>query len=342
MLLLQVKGRAYGAPPLERARIWHMTPGQIEALVLAAIDRVRSGSAKEDDLIEFKRAWPPPERARSLAASANTARGESIIYVIGVDESDGSIHATGDVDPAKWFAQLEAKFDEVFPILERHLIVQVTENEVVQALQFQTDRAPYVVTVSNGGQTEREVPIRAGARTRSAHRRELLRLLGPSTPVPNVEVLEAQVHLHGPDIYGGSDNYSIGLRVEVYFEHTGTASIFIPRRFAKARLSIDGFSIDRPISYSASTHVRSTGVVARWDGIEVIGSGSIWLDANLDLAADTPSAVVLAAVESWRVEMSFRIAGSDRLASSNIDVGNRQDKTEMGELWDVTWTGGVG
>ena len=68
-----------------------MTPQQLEALVLTAIDCVRSGGQIEDDRIEVKRDWPGISKARQLAGAANRARGDALIYLIGLDEKTGIV-----------------------------------------------------------------------------------------------------------------------------------------------------------------------------------------------------------------------------------------------------------
>jgi hypothetical protein len=119
-----------------------MRASQLEAVVLAAVDALRAGRRSEDDRIEFKRTWPGADKARQLAGAANQASGEYVIHVIGIDERDGTVHATTDVDPATWWGQIGSSFDEVAPELVRHLNVQIAEREHVAALLFRTDRPP--------------------------------------------------------------------------------------------------------------------------------------------------------------------------------------------------------
>ena len=169
-----------------------MTPQQLEVLVLAAVERARKLQPIEDDRIEVKREWPEPaKKASQLAGSANRARGEVVIYVIGVDEKTGLIHNPGSVEPAVWVAQVAAEFDGVPPDFLLHQNVPIDENESVVAILFGTDRAPYVVKTS-GGNSEFDVPIRELTRTRSARRDELLRMLVPTTAVPPLLLLDCR------------------------------------------------------------------------------------------------------------------------------------------------------
>ena len=161
--------------------------------MLAAVEALRRGEKIEDDHLECKRQWPEPEKVRQLAGAANHAAGDPVIWVVGIDESTGAIHARGPQDPADWWAACSSRFDQTPPDLEHHMVVYVGAQESVVALAFRTDRAPYVVKTPSGGAPEREVPIRDGARTRSARRDELIRMLVPATSTPPAVVLSAEV-----------------------------------------------------------------------------------------------------------------------------------------------------
>jgi hypothetical protein len=50
----------------------------------------------EDDLIEFKRTWIKPHKAaRRIAAHANAARGQDILWLIGVDPAGDLVTVGG-------------------------------------------------------------------------------------------------------------------------------------------------------------------------------------------------------------------------------------------------------
>jgi hypothetical protein len=69
-----------------------MRKHEIESWALSVIDRVRSGAANEDSRVELKREWIAPDRAaRRLAAHANSALGEPILWLIGVDQKSGEL-----------------------------------------------------------------------------------------------------------------------------------------------------------------------------------------------------------------------------------------------------------
>lgn len=88
------------------------------------------------------------------------------------------------------------RFDEVPPNLHQHLHVGISGSNQVVALEFATDRAPYVVkNYSGDGPFDREVPWRVGTKTRSAHHSELLLMLAPVAASPLPEIRRAAVSL---------------------------------------------------------------------------------------------------------------------------------------------------
>ena len=177
---------------------------QLELITIKAVERVLSGERNEDSLIELKSEWPEVSKARQLAGHANSARGEEIIWIIGVDERSRRLSKPIPQDLAQWWAQMSKKFDgQVVPEM-MDLAVPIGDEGSVTALAFQTDRSPYLITVQ-GGAVEREIPIRDGTRTRSATRYEVLRLLIPAASVPTLTPLGASA--------GASESVSeIGLR----------------------------------------------------------------------------------------------------------------------------------
>jgi hypothetical protein len=172
-----------------------MTPRQIEMWALRVIEQVEAKQPVEDARVELKGVWPtePNKAARRLAGHANAARGEPILWLIGVDEKKGVVGATA-TDPAKWFAGVQAEFDGVFPRITDLKVPW--KGHLVVALLAETDRSPFVIKnpvygQPEGGPVAREVPWREGTAVRSATRADLLRLLTPQARLPDVEWLGA-------------------------------------------------------------------------------------------------------------------------------------------------------
>jgi hypothetical protein len=163
-----------------------MRKHEIESWALSIIDRVRSGAANEDSRVELKREWIPPDRAaRRLAAHANSALGEPILWLIGVDQKSRELIQSPN-ELASWWPLVTSYFDGIAPdVVDLALSV---DRKMIVALYFDTERRPFVV---KSKPDFLEVPWRDGTRTRSATRNELIRLLSPVVDLPNFEILNA-------------------------------------------------------------------------------------------------------------------------------------------------------
>src|SRR6266487_3544733 len=137
-----------------------MRLSEIENWAHSVIAQVEAGQQNEDSRVELKSTWllDLPRAARRLAGHANAARGESILWLIGVDEKTGVIGAKRE-DFAAWYAGVKTEFDGLAP--EVISINVPTRGNTVVALFFETDRAPFVVRnpafgSPAGGPVERE------------------------------------------------------------------------------------------------------------------------------------------------------------------------------------------
>ncbi|MBB6473275.1 ATP-binding protein [Sphaerisporangium rubeum] len=166
--------------------------------MLALVERILGGTPVEDSQVECKADWPKVEKARQLAGHANSAHGEPIMWIIGVDEKKQCLTKRDpSVDAATWWNQFQARFDEgIAPDLTNTQVVPIDEENSVVALVFETDRAPYVIKVSNMGSVERDVPVRKGTGTRSANRSDLIKILMPAQKLPDVSMVEAEGSAH--------------------------------------------------------------------------------------------------------------------------------------------------
>jgi hypothetical protein len=184
-----------------------MRPAELETRVHDILDRVERGDPLEDSLVECKAEWPVSDEktARRLAAHANAARGEHILWLFGVDEKGRRVPGVSTTEFSDWFAGLKKSFDEAWAP-NPELNINVPRNGViVVAVLFETSRGPYLVTNPKGGQIQFEVPWREGNSTRTARRRDLLRLLVPLQKVPELELISASLNArkrvegqHGP------------------------------------------------------------------------------------------------------------------------------------------------
>lgn len=177
---------------------------RLEAQVQDIAEACLAGREIEDDLVELKAAWPdkPYKTARQIAAHANASRGSTILWVVGLDERRSLVHDVSGNEVSDWWSSVVKVFDGPHPGLEV-LVVHIGDGQRVTALQFDTGSAPYVVKTDNDSGTEREVPWRAGNRTRSAYRHELLRSVVAEAHVPELELVQGSLSVRElrPDPY---------------------------------------------------------------------------------------------------------------------------------------------
>jgi len=159
-----------------------MRTSEIERWALNVIRQVERQQPVEDSRVELKSAWPTDhsKAARRIAGHANAARGEHILWLIGVDETVGVVGADY-VEFSNWIRQVESNFDQLSP-RAHSLDVPTNSGQTVVALVFETSRAPFVVKNPAYGSRPNdpislEVPWRDGTSTRSATRADLLLVL---------------------------------------------------------------------------------------------------------------------------------------------------------------------
>lgn len=211
-----------------------MKKSQIELWARDIISRVEAGRKIEDSRAELKSEWPSPDKAaRRIAGHANAARGEQILWLIGVNENHG-VAGADPVELATWFPQVIKHFDSVAPqMIDISFLHSNGEN--VTALFFETDRAPFVI--KHSGSIQFEVPWREGTMVRSAKRDELLRLLVPMRQVPDLEIVKCE--LFGVLDSEGDKQFHWEIRLDVYVMHTEETSIVIPFHKSSGSLVID-------------------------------------------------------------------------------------------------------
>lgn len=155
-----------------------MTASEAERWALEVLNRLQRSGAREDDRVEFKRQAPDPQKfARVLAGQANAARGERILWILGVDQDAGFVGAEGLEWSALW-PQIQGHFEGA-AVPEPVIAAIEWEGKSGYALGFETTSPPYVVKnpifgSTGGGPCEREVPWRVGTLTKTATRTDLL------------------------------------------------------------------------------------------------------------------------------------------------------------------------
>jgi hypothetical protein len=205
-----------------------LTKREIESWVLRILDRIGHNEPIEDSAIELKSEWPDPKKAvRRIAGHANAARGEPILWLIGIDEKRGVLGASYS-DLADWWSQVRAEFDSVEPTLTSMNIVW--NGCCVTALQFDTNRSPYVVRNpefgrSGAGPVEREVPWREGTSVRSATHNDLVLLMTPLRALPFCKLIGGMLILQLPK---DADDYLWTFFMKVFISpEMGQRTVFL-------------------------------------------------------------------------------------------------------------------
>lgn len=219
-------------------------PSDIESWVLRIIDQQKHNQPCEDSRVEMKAKWPDPSKvARQIAGHANAARGESILWIIGLDEASGVVGAD-NTELANWLPEVKKCFNGIFPDVT-DLNVPV-DNKTVVAMVFSTDRAPFVVKNEafgkpSSGPVELEVPWREGRSTRSARREDLIRMLVPISRLPLVSLLSGKVWIV-------RDEWRIDL--QLYITSVNRERLVIPFHRCQILITVadEKFIIDKNIS----------------------------------------------------------------------------------------------
>lgn len=209
-----------------------MKVSDVERWVATVVDRLDRGQGVEDDRVELKRRFKPAalDNARRIAGHANQARGDAILWIVGIDE-DGTRHALPDdlADPAVWWPPIERCFHEEPPPMT------IAHPGGLLGIGFDTTRLPFVI--QHPGEL-REVPWREGTATRSATRFDLLRLLVPQVRIPTYTVLGGFVRIERPEPKPDADpEFHWTVRVELYADVIDAVTVPDHRCFADLAFS---------------------------------------------------------------------------------------------------------
>ena len=319
---------------LLRTQNGSVNKAEVEARARAIVSAARAGQLSEDDYAELKRELPDPGKTvRQLAGMANRANGENFLYLIGVDESDGSIHALDGQDPADWWARVEKRFHEGSPSLIKHLNVEFTPGETFTVLEFESTNAPYMI--ATGGSPDLEFPIRVGTRTRTARRHEVLAMVAQQQSGAAVLVLSASLlaSWHASQTYVTTDlgeeeipeqNRLAGV-ANLFVEPERQDAMLLPLHLMSGTLSGNGKSYSvtptpefNEMAPSASTETPTFGTRATHEGIVITGPGrcsitfSIQTDQNMESEWTN--------VDAWTLSLRFGIARSSRFVTTSVTI----------------------
>jgi hypothetical protein len=207
-----------------------MKKQDIEFKVLDIVDRLEKGQPIEDDTVELKAEWPKDHfrAARRIAAHANSARGEPILWLIGIDEKTGVVGADFE-ELSIWFAKVRSRFDQL--LVPNLISLGIPyDGMTIVALLFETERAPFVIRIPDcQGLVSHEVPWREANSTRSARRSDLIKLLYPIQKNPRIEILDGKIELQKAIAgFSQASEYQWNLSMKIYFITFCSETVVIP------------------------------------------------------------------------------------------------------------------
>lgn len=314
---------------------------RLEARVVAVVNRVLAGGRAEDDLVECKSALIAPEKAaRRIAGQANAARGETFIWIVGLDEDSHKLTPLPSEDPADWWAKVEARFSDQISPDAMWLNVPVSDSESVLALEFETDRAPYVVTTNGAGGVDREVPWRTATSVRTAKRHELLSILAPAVHVPTIELVNPKVvATFHPAVELGDVAVDASLRVTLNAQVLFVVSepCFLPQHLWSLTIQFGNTSgplSESPIwsdnhSESAIASTQILGAFQSKSGLFVNSSDVIWLRSDSSRHFSSPLHNAIRFAPEVICKLAMPVGGSDRLATAEVRLASIETEQPM-------------
>jgi hypothetical protein len=268
---------------------------EIETWTRRVVRVIREGKKFEDDNVELKRELIADKNkaARRIAGHANAAGGPNVLWIIGIDESNGQItSAINEPDLATWWQSVQSQFSEWAPSMQS-LLIPLEDGSHVMALVFDATRKPYVVKIENGGgmatAATLEVPWREGTRTTSAKRGHLFDLLAAPQPELKFEWLSAELtskgQMQGNVPYAYCD---FSLNLHSYLEVSTTADCALPQHRVKALLRFPEVNFETPLR-GVTFVAPQSGPVSSADGqVLITGPGKLTMQFRGSGAFDGP------------------------------------------------------
>lgn len=326
-----------------------MKATQLEAWVLSVYTAVRSHKQVEDFRVELKALWPDPQKAaRRLAAHANAAGGEPILWIIGLDEERGVVQFDSS-ELANWRTQVEACFQGLGPAMQD--LTVPTEDGLLIALLFDTSRAPFVVRnpeygKASAGPVELEVPWREGTQVRSARRDDLLKILVPLEKLPFLEALSCYAsvfHNKEVDPFAGSEidknpHLSWSVSVTLYVTPRGIDRVVFPVHRARLTMHIDSddnememerLSMRAPLRYvSRGVEPDSHTIASTHSEVIVDGPGRIEINGRfVEPVRELPI------TNKLHVKLNLTPAGGDRSVEQHLILEPTKEQKPEEHKW---------
>jgi len=332
-----------------------MRKTDIEFWALNVIERVENGQPVEDDRVELKSNWVDPGKAaRRIAGHANAARGEPILWLIGVDEIN-NIKGVDYHEYTEWFGKVNSNFDEIAP--EAVSINIPYKGVTILAILFDTDRAPYLVKNPSGGSIQFEVPWRDNTSIKTANRSELLRILVPTQRLPIINILSGILRARQ---FKDEQKWNWDLEFQLYVESMLNFPVVLPFHQCFATLNMNEYLEDvtfkdlkllpPSLSSGLGSRYRAIGISdspppqrPQYDSLTIDGTsaelmiqgpGKFRLIANCEtnpLEGDIVGTIAT-------VKANLRPIDVDRFINLNVDLKwmeNDLNNTDMKGIWAV-------
>ncbi len=221
-----------------------MNHNDIREWAVRVIRQVETKQPNEDSTVELKTELDKDtvRAAKQISGHANAARGQDILWLIGVRESDYTVVGARPQELSSWWQGVRSKFEGVPPSFD---VINVVHNGVtVMALFFDTSNAPFVVNnpTKAAGEFERGVFWREGTSTRAATQSDLILLLNPLKKLPKISILKGELRY----IDGNATGPGLALSFGCYAVPLGDRPVTLPFHLCRAELRFP----DRLVSIS--------------------------------------------------------------------------------------------
>lgn len=143
---------------------------------------------------------PAAKAARELAGQANTARGQTLLWLLrGKSKTKSKPAPIPRAELEAWLQELRQTFEGIPPQIEVLEVVS-SAGEPVIAMHVETDRAPFVIYTTTarkpGAERATEVLWQEDGLSRPIRRAELVRMVTPLRDLPEFEILLGELSFY--------------------------------------------------------------------------------------------------------------------------------------------------
>ena len=320
-----------------------MQTQKLQARVQHIINAVLDGRPVEDTRVELKSEWIDKyEAARRIAGHANAARGEPIVWILGIDEKARQITGVDAHEMDSWIKGVEKHFDDDAPRLVADLNIH-RENKTIVVLYFETHHGTrFVIKNPNGGSPQFEVPWRSATGIRSAKRVDLLQILLPISRIPHVRVTSAELNLavqqNSLAAYPHSNKrlFSWTLNADLYITPQIPGRIVIPHQNCLTTFGVAGHG-DYILTTAFKPIGKSSTIICSATEIIVIGPGSVRLEGTATTEGTPAPHPLPTGKAGIRIEMEP--ANTDKRIVNEIPLKHIERHGLASFLWNGSqWT----